>query len=223
MERRMVIPGELLVEGEHQLGSGVYREGNSVYASTLGLLDEKSGYVRVIPITGKYIPTVEDFVIGKVEESQFSNWYVDINSAYTGALNAKDYFRDVDPRETDLNTILAPGDVIYAKVREITHSKKVYITMTERRAQVLKKGRLIDMAPVKVPRLIGKKSSMISMITDESKCKIIVGQNGWIWMDGKPAMVDLVVRAIRRIEEEAHKSGLTDTIKKMIIEERESI
>lgn len=219
----MVIPGELVVEGEHKLGGGVYREGNSVYSSTLGLLDEKSGYVRVIPITGKYIPKVGDFVIGKVEESQFSNWYVDINSAYTGILNANDYFRDVDPHEIDLNTILAPGDVIYAKVREITHSKKVYITMAERRARVLKKGRLIDMVPVKVPRLIGKKSSMISMIKEESKCKIIVGQNGWIWMDGKPATVDLVVRAIKRIEEEAQKSGLTDAIKKMIIEERESI
>ncbi len=222
MSRRMVIPGELVAEGEYKLGDGVYREGDSVYSALLGLLDEARGHIRVIPFTGKYTPKVGDFVIGKVEDSQFSFWRVDINSAYSGILNASDHPRDVDPHETSLHTILAPGELVYAMVREVSPSKKVFITLEERGARVLKKGRIIGIIPAKIPRVIGKKGSMLSVL-NETGCKILVGQNGRIWADGQPARVDLLERAIKQIGEEAHKGGLTDTIRNMIIEEREML
>ena len=43
MERRFVIPGELVAEGRVKIGDGVYREGGRVYASVLGLLDTSKG------------------------------------------------------------------------------------------------------------------------------------------------------------------------------------
>lgn len=223
MERRIVIPGELIGESGQKVGDGVYREGDRLYASILGLLDAQKDFVRVIPLAGKYMPKVDDFVIGTIVDSQLSSWSVDINSAYNGILNASDYYRDIDPFQTDINKIMTPGELIYAQVREITHSKKVYITMAERGARALKDGRIIDVMPPKIPRVIGKKSSMITMIKKESNCNILVGQNGKVWIDGKPPMVDIVVKAIRKIEAEAHKAGLTDSVRDMIIKERESL
>ncbi|MFQ5815149.1 MAG: exosome complex RNA-binding protein Rrp4 [Candidatus Hydrothermarchaeaceae archaeon] len=221
MERKMVIPGELVGAGDVRLGVGVYRDGEDIYSSTVGLLDEKKGNIRVIPITGKYFPRVDDFVIGMIKGAQFTNWGVDINSAYSGILNAADFFRKVDPRETDLNTILTPGTMVYAKVREITYSRKVFITMQESVARVLKGGRLVEMTPAKVPRVIGRKSSMLNTIRNESGCRIRVGQNGRIWIDGEPALRDIVERALKKIEGEAHRSGLTESIKELITKERE--
>lgn len=217
----MVIPGELVAEGDYMLGDGVYREKDKVYSSVLGLLDIKGKGIRVIPLTGKYLPKVGDFVIGMINDIEFSNWYVDINSAYSAVLNASDYFRDIDPFQADLSKVLGMGDTIFARVREITPRKKVYITMKERGARVLKKGRLVEVTPPKVPRIIGKKGSMLSMIKRGTGCKILVGQNGRVWLDGKPEIVDIAARAIGRIEEEAHTAGLTDRIKNMIKEERE--
>jgi exosome complex component RRP4 len=221
--RKMVIPGELVAEGAMTLGNGVYREGNKVYASIMGLLEQRRGYVKVIPLTGKYVPKVGDFVIGKITDVTLTNWDVDINSAYNAILNPRDYFRDIDIFQTSLLKILAPGDMIFASVREVTPTKKVYIAMTNRGARILRGGRLLTINPAKIPRVIGRKSSMISMIKKESRCRILVGQNGRIWFKGKPELVEIAVKAIKRIEREAHISGLTDRIKKMIIEEREKL
>lgn len=222
MSRRIVIPGEFVAEGECKLGDGVFREGKMVYSSVLGMLDEKKDYVRVIPLTGKYMPKVGDFVIARIEGAQFSSWDADINSAYFTVLNARDYLHELD-FGTDLGKVLAPGDFIFAIVREITPTKKVYITMADRMARVLKGGRFLSITPTKVPRVVGKNSSMISMIKKETKCEVLVGQNGRIWVDGNVAMVSFIAKIIDVIEKEAHTSGLTERIKNMILKEREKL
>jgi len=223
LARKMVIPGELVAEGPIKLGDGVYREGGKIYASIMGLLDHKKDFIRVIPLAGKYIPHVGDYVIGVVMDAMFSGWEIDINSAYSGILNGRDYISDIDIFRTSLVTVLAPGNMIFASIREITPTKKVYITMTDRGARVLRDGRLLTINPTRIPRLIGKKSSMISMIKRETQCNILVGQNGRVWLNGKQELVDLATRAVERIEKDAQTPGLTDNIKKMIIEEREKL
>jgi exosome complex component RRP4 len=135
-------------------------------------------------------------------------------------LNASDYFRDIDIFKTELIKILAPGDLIFARVREVTPRKKVYISMKEREARVIKGGRILKVTPPKVPRIIGKRSSMISMIKRETKCRILVGQNGRIWISGKPELAEIAAKMIERIEEEAHTSGLTNRIKETIKKEK---
>jgi exosome complex component RRP4 len=189
----------------------------------MGLLDLKQNFVRVIPITGKYVPHVNDYVIGMVNGTLFTGWDVDINAAYNGILNGRDYINTFDLSQEKLVKALPPGSVILSSVREISPTKKVYISMADRGARVLKGGRLLNINPTKIPRLIGKKSSMISMIKSEVKCTIIVGQNGRIWLDGKPELVSIAVKAIEIIEKNTQMPGLTDHIKKIIIEQREKL
>lgn len=54
---------------------------------------------------------------------------------------------------------------------------------------------------------------MINMIKDKTKCKIVVGQNGLVWVKGDEDMEQLTREVIHLIEEEAHTSGLTNKIK----------
>jgi exosome complex component RRP4 len=75
--------------------------------------------------------------------------------------------------------------------------------------------------PTKIPRVIGKKGSMISTIKQETDCQIILGVNGVILVTGKNREdEDLAMMAIRKIEEESHTSGLTDRITQLLKEEK---
>lgn len=53
---------------------------------------------------------------------------------------------------------------------------------------------------------------MVSMIKEATGCDIVVGQNGIIWFSGEPEGEVLAVKAFKKIEEDAHLSGLTDKI-----------
>ena len=55
------------------------------------------------------------------------------------------------------------------------------------------------------------------MIKDKTGCKIIVGQNGKVWISGdSPKQEKLAFDVIKLIEENAHIDGLTDKIKKYL-------
>jgi exosome complex component RRP4 len=96
--------------------------------------------------------------------------------------------------------------------------KKVKLGLKGRGLGKFRGGILINITPTKVPRLIGKKGSMINMIKDQTRCEVVVGQNGVVWVKGKPEMERVVQKVVKTIEEEAHTSGLTDRIRDMLVE-----
>jgi len=73
-------------------------------------------------------------------------------------------------------------------------------------------GQTIDIDATKVPRLIGRGGSMIGLLKRLTRCHIIVGQNGRVWLDGTVEDVTLALAAIKKIEQDAHKLGLTDAV-----------
>ncbi|MCD4799421.1 MAG: RNA-binding protein, partial [Methanosarcinales archaeon] len=80
------------------------------------------------------------------------------------------------------------------------------------RLKPITSGRIVQVSAVKVPRMIGRNGSMISMLKKETNCNIVVGQNGVIWITGKDRDIDKAIEAIQIIENEAHIDGLTDRI-----------
>jgi exosome complex component RRP4 len=83
----------------------------------------------------------------------------------------------------------------------------------------LPKGKIIEFPSAKVPRLIGRKSSMLMLLKDYAGGDIMVGNNGLVWISEKSDM-PLVLKAIKLIEKKAHKSGLTDEVAAMFKAER---
>ncbi len=111
------------------------------------------------------------------------------------------------------------GDYIVTKIVNVTSQNLVDLTMKGPGLRKLSEGMIVNVAPNKVPRIIGKQGSMVSMIKDATGCKIIVGQNGVVWLQGEPEQEFLTVTTLRKIESESHISGLTDRIKAFLDEE----
>src|SRR5437867_1268752 len=81
-------------------------------------------------------------------------------------------------------------------------------------------GVVIVISPTKVPRVIGKQGSMVSLIMDLTECRIYVGQNGRIWLDGDDRSAAIATMAIRLIEERAQAVGLTEGVRELIEREK---
>lgn len=206
----LVIPGEVLADDDFFPGRGTFKENGKICSSLMGLVSLRNKKIRVIPLKSKYVPKKGDVVIGKITDVRFSMWDVDINSPYSGMLSAFEVFgRD----KKELNKVFNIGDVLFLRVVEVDEVKKAKLGLKGRGMGKFNGGIIVDIAPTKVPRLIGKKGSMINMIKDKTNCEIVVGQNGLVWVKGEESMEQLTKNIIHLIEKEAHTSGLTNKIK----------
>jgi exosome complex component RRP4 len=146
---------------------------------------------------------------------QTTIWIVDINSPYDAILPLGEAVGEyVDLSKTDISVYFDIGDIIYAKVLNVSKSKQISLTMNDYRTRKLIGGRILKVTPSKVPRIIGKEGSMIELIKNKTKCQIIVGQNGIIWLKGEKE--GLASKAILTIEKESHITGLTDKISNLL-------
>ncbi len=223
-DKDVVVPGEHLAQGMDYLpGLGTYRKGEVILAERLGLINLEGRAIRVIALSGKYMPKLNDVMIGKVVDVTLNGWRIETNSAYTAMLSIKDATSEFISRGSDLTKIFALGDYVVAKIVNVTSQKLIDLTTKAPGLKKLTGGRIIKVNPNKVPRIIGKQGSMISMIKDTTGCKITVGQNGLIWLDGEPKSEVLAIKTIRKIEDEAHLSGLTDKIKLYLEEQKKDL
>lgn len=209
--REIVMPGDLLDGDKLKPGAGTYVSEGKIYAALLGIKSVKSNYVNIIPLSGRYIPAVGDSVIGKVEDIGPSNWLIDINSPYPAPLHVNEVPWRVEFGDTA--RYMNVGDVILAKVLMVDETMRVQVTMKDQGLRKLQGGQIIEISPSKVPRVIGKSGSMIQMIKGYTNCRIFVGQNGRIWLDGEVDNIMHAIKAIQMIEQDAHSYGLTEKVK----------
>lgn len=209
MDRKIVIPGELLSDDAANSGHGTYVKDGKVYSLLYGIMNAKNK-ISVIPFSSKYVPSRKDFVVGTVINVTPSNWIFDIGSPYDGLLHVSEYPRRVDSDK--MSGIMDVSESALLRVKDVSSSMKVELTMRERGLRALKTGRVIEVSPAKVPRVIGHGGSMVSMLKKETNCEIFVGQNGRIWIDGKDADMDRLAAAIEMIMKHSHSSGLTDRV-----------
>ncbi len=218
MDKKIVIPGDLLSENTKKAGYGTYVKNNKIYSSFCGIENLKEDKVGVIPLAGAYIPSINDVVIGIVIVVTPSNWIMDIAAPYDGLFHVSEYPKRVESRE--MPEIMDVGDSIILRVKDIDSSMKIELALRDSNFHKLKTGQIVEVEPVKVPRVIGHGGSMISMLKKETNCSIFVGQNGRIWIDGKDEDIELLSRALRKIEAEAQRSGLTDRVYNFLKNER---
>ena len=68
---------------------------------------------------------------------------------------------------------------------------------------------MAKISPAKVPRLIGKKGSMIKSIEAGTHCRMLIGQNGIVIIVGAVEDSMKAAKAVSLVEEEAHSADLT--------------
>ncbi|MCK4424091.1 RNA-binding protein [Candidatus Bathyarchaeota archaeon] len=220
--REIVTPGDLLAEGEYVAGENTYKEDKKIYASRIGLIEYGDRNISVVALRAFYIPRIGDTVIGTITEMGFSGWTVDINAPYLALLRASDVLnRPFRPQRDDLSAVLNVGDLVIAKIVAYDRAHDPQLTVGEPGLGRITRGQIVKVTPTKIPRIIGRKGSMISMIKQETDCHITLGHNGVILITGKKLEDEqLAVMVIHKIDEESHISGLTDRITQMIKEEK---
>jgi len=220
--RQLVTPGDLIAEGEYITGENTYKENNKIYASRIGIVEYENKKVNVVALKAFYIPRVGDKVIGTIVEVGFNGWTVNINAPYQAMLRASEVLsRPFKPQKDDLSQVLDIGDLVVAEIASYDRTHDPQLSVGEPGLGKITRGQIVRITPTKIPRLIGRKGSMISMITQETGCQIILGLNGVVLVTGKnPEVEDLAIMAIHKVEEESHTSGLTDRITQMLKEEK---
>ncbi|MCX6820692.1 MAG: exosome complex RNA-binding protein Rrp4 [Candidatus Aenigmarchaeota archaeon] len=214
--RSIVIPGEYIDDKKgRKLGDDVYEEGEKVFAKVMGIPVANENEIKIIPMSGVYIPNISDNVIGVITEVGISGWTVDINSPYIAFMPVADGVDEfVDTNRTDISRFFDVGDALSCKISKVTKNKTTRVSMRAMGARKLLGGSLMKVKPVKIPRIIGKGGSMINMIKQRTGCVIYVGKNGVIWLRGDNKAE--AIEAILTIERESHTSGLTDKISRML-------
>jgi len=217
-----VVPGTLLAEGKYEAGFNVYHDGEKLYASMVGLADMRNDMISVIPLRGCYIPQPGDIVIGKVIECIPTAWMLDIRSPYQGMLFASEYLsKPLNPIREEARKYLDVGEMVIATVIAFDRTRNPSLSTKDHGLGKIQRGTVIDVDFTRVPRIIGKKGSMISMLKKESNTQIFVGQNGRVWISGKTRDEEAMVAAvIRKIEAEAHTNGLTDRVREFLVANR---
>ncbi|MBD3388445.1 MAG: hypothetical protein GF416_05185 [Candidatus Altiarchaeales archaeon] len=222
-DRDIVVPGELLGQGVRCEGLCV-SEGESGYSLVRGLARVNGDRVSIIPSNGAYTPKPGDMVIGVITNDFGGVYFMDVDGPYICVLkpDRNGGFRGRaggrgnrdrgggrgnrgGPRMEKPETFEV-GDLVSAKISHVDEVKEAKVVGPRK----LGVGKVIRVKPMRVPRVIGKKKSMINLIRDYTGSKISVGQNGLIWI--KDGDVNLAVEAIKKVEAEAQTSGLTDRV-----------
>lgn len=214
-EREIVVPGEELAVGMDYLpADGTYRDGDLIRANRMGLIYIDGRALKIVSVSGTYLPKKGDTIIGRVMDITYSGWIINTACAYRAMLSLKDATSDFVVKGADLTKYYDFDDYVVAKIYNVTSQNLIDLTLKGPGLRKLSGGRIVKVNPHKVPRIIGKNGSMISMIKDATGCQIVVGQNGVIWLSGEPEKEIIAVETIKKIESESHKSGLTDEISK---------
>jgi len=193
MERKLVLPGDKIADGNQRIPYA-YFENGAMYATLIGFIDEGGRYM---PIEKPYKPIRDDIIVGVVTDARHAGYSVDLGHSSGGFISSR-----------FVRTKLQLGDIIIAKIRSVSETGGIMDLGDVKR---LPQGKIVRFPTSKIPRLIGKKSSMLELIKKYGKGDIVVGNNGYVWISDR-SDIPKIMKAMNIIDEKAHTSGLTDTI-----------
>jgi len=226
-DRQIVRPGDILAIMEQKIMKPMYNPEKHVYiyedkivSAVLGLASITDNDVSVIPLEGRYFPKVGDTVIGLVVGVGITNWILDIRAPYKAILNAGEVIENFSPITTNLRDYIDVGDYIVAKIAVFDRTRDLLLTVKGKGLGKITEGIVIEIEPSRVPRVIGKKGSMLNLLTSKTGCNILVAQNGVVWIRCKDEKSsEIAVKAIRLIESRAHMRGLTEQVRMFLDKE----
>src|SRR6185312_2171972 len=218
IKRRYVIPGDKIIEGNYKPLMNVMKSGDYLISTRIVIVEVVKDVLKVIPLSGVYIPRVNDLVIGKVIDRSSLSWDIDINSCFFAHLPAQDVFgRDFSPARDDMGRQLNIGDLIIARIVSFDRTRDPMLTVQDKDLGKIPYGEFIKISPTRVPRLIGKRGSMIQTIEQATQTRVIIGQNGIVVVTGRDIEgLSLAVKAIKMVEEESHTTNLTQRVKSLL-------
>src|SRR3989344_2951782 len=129
-DKAIVTPGEVLAVGmDFFPGIGTYRHEDKILANQLGLLNVEGKVLKTTPLAGRYLPAINDIVIGRVVDILMSGWRIDINCPYSAVLPLKDATFDFIKKGADLTEYFSIEDYVVCKITQVTSQNLIDISM----------------------------------------------------------------------------------------------
>jgi exosome complex component RRP4 len=72
----------------------------------------------------------------------------------------------------------------------------------------ISQGHIVNIPVQQIPNLRGENGAIIQSIKEASDCRIIVAENGRVWIDGDSAGIRVAAQAIKVVTSTGHRPGL---------------
>jgi len=220
-KKEIVIPGEIISKGSDFLpGDWTMKQGDNIIAIRLGIVEKYDKIIKIIPITGVYIPRRGNTIIGEIKDITMNGWMVDIGGPYSAFLPLRECPGFIE--QNDMENVYGIGELIVTRIFDVKRTS-IDLTMKSRDRELgkIQDGMIVRVNPHRVPRVIGKEGSMINLIKNASNCYITVGQNGLIWINGESIENQAFAkRIIEYIVDNTITEGLTENVEKWIVENK---
>ncbi|MCK5602471.1 S1 RNA-binding domain-containing protein [Candidatus Pacearchaeota archaeon] len=218
-DRITVIPGEIIAENTDALpGENTIKEDGKIIAQKYGLADISDKLIKVIPLSGTYLPRRGNIVIGEVQEITFNGWIINFSGPDTGFLSLMEVPMYVN--KDGLDEVMKIGDMVTAKIWNINR-RGTDLSIKSRGLGKIEGGLIVTINQNKVPRVIGKEGSMVNLIKENTGCQLTVGQNGLVHIKGDSIEKELFAKeAILFVEKNSASNGLTENITKWFEENK---
>ena len=197
----IVIPGDDLGEINDKLaGHGVLEINGRLTAIKRGMLRNRDREVYVEPIHSKYTPRPSDLVIGYIEGCTNNIWFVDIGAPFNAILPMS-----LGPSKAEFGgarSVIDIGEAIICRVQEVEETHSSVVSMKGMGLRKINSGIVEQLPPHLLGRIIGKGGKFLSELKSNSECRIVVADNGRIWVDGDISGIFNVRNTISKLENE---------------------
>jgi exosome complex component RRP4 len=180
----------------------------------MGLASPRPPFMRVIALSGRYIPQRDDLVIGVIQMVGPTYWLLDIRAPHFTPLHMTGTPWQMEYGET--SEYLRPAEAVLVRVEGMDEQRRIGVTMNGPGLGKIEGGYIVEISPTKVPRVIGKSGSMIQLIQQATGARLTVGQNGRVWIQGDSEQIRRVREVLQLIDREGQRHGLTDRVKDLL-------
>ena len=96
------------------------------------------------------------------------------------------------------------GDCILCRVQEVEETHSSVVTMKGLGLRKIRSGVIEEISPHLLGRLIGKGGDSLRRLKEETECRIVVADNGRMWVDGN---LDGILRVRNILDELSERSN----------------
>lgn len=180
----LVVPGEDLGDSDGmEAGHGVLPISGRLRAVKQGRVRNKGSTISVEPVHTRYIPRPSDLVIGYIEGCTNNIWFVELGAPFNAILPMS-----LGPGKVEFGgtrSIMDIGDAILCRVQEVEETHSSVVTMKGMGLRKIRSGVVEEIDPHLLGRLIGKGGESLRRLKEETECRIVVADNGRMWIDGE--------------------------------------
>ena len=218
-ELRLVTPGEAIgASSGKRAGTGTLVMGDNIIATKVGWVKENNGVTSVDPIASAYMPRSGDLVIGIVESVRNNLWFADVNGPFNGLLPMS-----LAPWKVEFGAArqhMDIGDIMLARVQEVDEAHNIVLTMKGVGLRRLKDGMMAKISMNHISRLRGDNDSTLRELKEVSDCRIIVAENGRVWIDGDSDGISFMRTVLELVRNDGHKATFSESLDSIIQERR---